>query len=47
MYIMKEVFYVTTAIPAKQFFMVVSLFHGSTWRDSYVKDNVFVSQHLL
>ena len=27
--------------------MTVSLFHGSTWSNSYVKDTVFVLQHLL
>ena len=47
MYILKEVYYMTTSIPAIHFFMVVSLFHGSTWVDPYVKDTVFISQHLL
>ena len=27
--------------------MIWSLFHGSTWSDPYVKDTVFISQHLL
>ena len=27
--------------------MTVSLFHGSTWRNPYVKETVFISQHLL
>ena len=29
------------------FSMVMSLFHGSTWSNPYVKDTVFISQHLL
>ena len=28
------------------FSMVVTLFHGSTWSGPYVKDTVFISQHL-
>ena len=29
------------------FSMIVSLFHGSTWRTPHVKENVFISQHFL
>ena len=29
------------------FSMVMSLFHGSTWSNPYVKDTVFISQHFL
>ena len=29
------------------FSMVVSLFHGSTWSNPFVKDTVFISQHFL
>ena len=27
--------------------MIEPLFHGSTWNGPYVKDTVFISQHLL
>ena len=47
MHILKEVCYVTTSIPVIHFSMVVSLFHGSTWSDSYVKGTVFISHQLL
>ena len=29
------------------FSMIVSLFHGSTWRNPHVKETVFISQHFL
>ena len=29
------------------FSMIVSLFHRSTWRNPYVKETVFISQHFL
>ena len=44
---LKEVFYMMTSFPAIHFFYEESLSYGSTWGDPYVKDNVFISQHLL
>ena len=32
---------------ASVFCKIISLFHRSTWDDSYVKDTVFISQHLV
>ena len=32
---------------ASVFSMIISLFHGSTWSDLYVKETVFISRHLL
>ena len=29
------------------FFMIVSLFHGSTWSDPHVNETVFILRHLL
>ena len=47
MHMLKEVFHMMASFPAIHFFYEESLSYGSTWGDPYVKDNVFISQHLL
>ena len=43
----KIVVFLTASVTVIYFSMVLSVFHGSTWSDPYVKGTVFISQHLL
>ena len=43
----KIVLFLTASVTVIYFSMVLSVFHGSTWSDPYVKGTVFISQHLL
>ena len=47
MHILKKICYMTTSFPAIHFLYDSVIFHRSAWGDLYIKDTVFISQHLV